>query len=172
MPTVGYGSLFKSSLALFPQEDLLIHGDSVYDIIDKQDHQSVQNELARAPTGVHDDARLFLCRMNVSRNARRQMRFGDQKVSHSLISVCVFHFLEHIVLGDLGGGALRVVPAAVHEERAGADSDVHPGGDAGDARVRRPGRHQHLHVRPQHGHEVRIHRRQVHSFYGKHLTAK
>lgn len=25
--------------------------------------------------------RIFLCRMNVSRNARRQMRFGDQKVS-------------------------------------------------------------------------------------------
>ena len=25
--------------------------------------------------------RIFLCRMNVSRNARRQMRFGDQKVA-------------------------------------------------------------------------------------------
>ncbi|XP_046647933.1 uncharacterized protein LOC124337950 isoform X5 [Daphnia pulicaria] len=78
-------------------EDLLIHGDSVYDIIDKQDHQNVQNELGRPPGsgggnsaniggGPHavvapaDDARIFLCRMNVSRNARRQMRFGDQKV--------------------------------------------------------------------------------------------
>ena len=78
---------------LFSQEDLLIHGDSVYDIIDKQDHQNVQNELGRPPgsgggnsAGPHavvtpaDDARIFLCRMNVSRNARRQMRFGDQKV--------------------------------------------------------------------------------------------
>ncbi|KAI9558609.1 hypothetical protein GHT06_015397 [Daphnia sinensis] len=70
-------------------EDLLIHGDSVYDIIDKQDHQNVQNELGRPPGSVAaphaavtaaDDARIFLCRMNVSRNARRQMRFGDQKV--------------------------------------------------------------------------------------------
>ena len=63
----------------------MIHGDSVYDIIDKQDHQSVQNELGRQPnpTGI-DDARIFLCRMNVSRNARRQMRFGDQKVRFSL----------------------------------------------------------------------------------------
>ncbi|KPM04661.1 hypothetical protein QR98_0031120 [Sarcoptes scabiei] len=26
------------------------------------------------------DSRIFLCRMNVSRNSRRQMRFGDQKV--------------------------------------------------------------------------------------------
>lgn len=75
------------------QEDLLIHGDSVYDIIDKQDHGSIQAELGRSvpaqQTGSHHPAspshlegeqRMFLCRMNVSRNARRQMRFGDQKV--------------------------------------------------------------------------------------------
>lgn len=66
---------------LFLQEDLLIHGDSVYDIIDKQDHQAIQVELGRTPgSGAVDDVRIFLCRMNVSRNARRQMRFGDQKV--------------------------------------------------------------------------------------------
>lgn len=64
------------------QEDLLIHGDSVYDIIDRQDHQMVQvelnkngNETENVPKNRH-----FFCRMNVSRNARRQMRFGDQKV--------------------------------------------------------------------------------------------
>lgn len=67
------------------QEDLLIHGDSVYDIIDKQDHQAIQCELGRPVNtsnngNPNDEARLFLCRMNVSRNARRQMRFGDQKV--------------------------------------------------------------------------------------------
>lgn len=67
------------------QEDLLIHGDSVYDIIDKQDHQAIQCELGRpvnsgGNNGTNDEMRLFLCRMNVSRNARRQMRFGDQKV--------------------------------------------------------------------------------------------
>ncbi|XP_058130709.1 uncharacterized protein LOC131286936, partial [Anopheles ziemanni] len=147
-------------------EDLLIHGDSVYDIIDKQDHGAIQSELSRGVTqhsggahghhshhsplhhhqqhhqhhhlqhnsnhhnhhhhsqqqqhhhlqvhhhGGHGSAlspsgasvagssssaggssgslagsslmdgeqRIFLCRMNVSRNARRQMRFGDQKV--------------------------------------------------------------------------------------------
>ncbi|KAI2805833.1 hypothetical protein BLOT_004838, partial [Blomia tropicalis] len=63
-------------------EDLLIHGDSVYDIIEKQDHQTIQNELVRAsnPLNVPNDSRIFLCRMNVSRNSRRQMRFGDQKV--------------------------------------------------------------------------------------------
>ncbi|CAH1153565.1 unnamed protein product [Phaedon cochleariae] len=66
-------------------EDLLIHGDSVYDIIDKQDHQAIQCELGRpvnagSNNNPSDEIRLFLCRMNVSRNARRQMRFGDQKV--------------------------------------------------------------------------------------------
>ncbi|KFM81289.1 Neuronal PAS domain-containing protein 4, partial [Stegodyphus mimosarum] len=64
------------------QEDLLIHGDSVYDIIEKQDHQAIQTELMRSsnPLNLMNDSRMFLCRMNVSRNARRQMRFGDQKV--------------------------------------------------------------------------------------------
>ncbi|KAH8294812.1 hypothetical protein KR018_003336, partial [Drosophila ironensis] len=100
-------------------EDLLIHGDSVYDIIDKQDHATIQAELNRnvppqpgggsqansggsssaggaagdsassngsaaggagGATTLEGEHRMFLCRMNVSRNARRQMRFGDQKV--------------------------------------------------------------------------------------------
>ena len=70
-------------------EDLLIHGDSIYDIIDKQDHSVVQAELLRGQelvspeeiTAEKPEDRIFLCRMNVSRNARRQMRFGDQKVA-------------------------------------------------------------------------------------------
>ncbi|XP_053203183.1 uncharacterized protein LOC128387918 isoform X2 [Panonychus citri] len=66
-------------------EELLIHGDSVYDIIEKQDHTQIQSELMRSPNPLANslitpDNRLFLCRMNISRNARRQMRFGDQKV--------------------------------------------------------------------------------------------
>ncbi len=75
-------------------EDLLIHGDSVYDIIDKQDHAAIQSELLRSnllsehassPSSSSNasnstERRMFLCRMNVSRNSRRQMRFGDQKV--------------------------------------------------------------------------------------------
>lgn len=73
----------------------MIHGDSVYDIIDKQDHQAIQCELGRpvnsAGTGnPNDEMRLFLCRMNVSRNARRQMRFGDQKVINYSKRICNF----------------------------------------------------------------------------------
>ncbi len=90
----------------------MIHGDSVYDIIDKQDHASIQAQLMnRGGGGTEQDSnprtggggggggggaspehnppppsseggakerRIFLCRMNVSRNSRRQMRFGDQ----------------------------------------------------------------------------------------------
>lgn len=68
---------------------MLIHGDSVYDIIDKQDHQAVQTELCRSTSSASPgssaspkESRMFLCRINVARNARRQMRFGDQKVSY------------------------------------------------------------------------------------------
>ncbi|XP_066985358.1 neuronal PAS domain-containing protein 4A-like isoform X1 [Macrobrachium rosenbergii] len=83
-------------------EDLLIHGDSVYDIIDKQDHSAVQAELIRGSQAAaaaatapisHDEDRLFLCRMNVSRNARRQMRFGDQKVV-----LVAGHYLSYLPL--------------------------------------------------------------------------
>lgn len=94
-----FSCFFSFCYFLTLQEDLLIHGDSVYDIIDKQDHGSIQAELSRSvpqqttssgshhhnsslnATGLDGEHRMFLCRMNVSRNARRQMRFGDQKVN-------------------------------------------------------------------------------------------
>jgi len=69
-------------------EDLLIHGDSIYDIVDKQDHPTLHLHLAREgddeselpKSSLKAKQQIFLCRINVSRNARRQMRFGDQKV--------------------------------------------------------------------------------------------
>ncbi|KAG7189081.1 hypothetical protein KM043_008660 [Ampulex compressa] len=84
-------------------EDLLIHGDSVYDVIDKQDHLVVQNQLARN-SPVPNDRRLFLCRINVSRNSRRQLRFGDQKVvlveGHFLPFVPVYNRNEFVFLAS------------------------------------------------------------------------
>lgn len=97
------------------QEDLLSHGDEVYDIIEEQDKKIIRTELLssgqdeeaaaarRSPSAsiksnslaspllnhagfnhaqsvANGGTRIALCRMNVSRNARRQMRFGDQKV--------------------------------------------------------------------------------------------
>ena len=79
-------------LIFFLQEDLLIHGDSIYDIVDKQDHPTLHVHLTdkdeQSPSSTSDNLpkstkskkQIFLCRINVSRNARRQMRFGDQKV--------------------------------------------------------------------------------------------
>ena len=79
-----------SNIKTIFQEDLLIHGDSIYDIVDKQDHPTLHVHLndKEEPTSPSDSLpkstknkkQIFLCRINVSRNARRQMRFGDQKV--------------------------------------------------------------------------------------------
>ena len=99
------------------QEDLLIHGDSVYDIIDKQDHASIQSELMRGLQPENTSAsildngnekRIFLCRMNVSRNARRQMRFGDQKVTI---------YLQYRAVGNGGGGYPKVLDMAMVTRR-------------------------------------------------------
>ncbi len=63
---------------------MLTQGDSLYDIIDKRDHASVQTQLLQTTyspcpdTGL--DSRAFFCRMNVSRSFRRQAGFGDHKV--------------------------------------------------------------------------------------------
>ena len=80
----------SSNIETIFQEDLLIHGDSIYDIVDKQDHPTLHVHLndKEEPTSPSDSLpkstknkkQIFLCRINVSRNARRQMRFGDQKV--------------------------------------------------------------------------------------------
>ena len=67
----------------------MIHGDSIYDIVDKLDHPTLTGHLQNATDDLASDSlpkstkakkQIFLCRINVSRNARRQMRFGDQKV--------------------------------------------------------------------------------------------
>jgi PAS domain S-box-containing protein len=68
--------------------DMMTQGDSIYDIIDKRDHATVQAQLMQtgynasgtAP-GISDE-KAFFCRMNVSRSFRRQAGFGDHKVMH------------------------------------------------------------------------------------------
>ncbi len=60
---------------------MMTQGDSIYDIIDKRDHQSVQTQLLQTNySGDDKDERTFFCRMNVSRSFRRQSGFGDHKV--------------------------------------------------------------------------------------------
>lgn len=63
-------------------------GDSLFDIIDKRDHITVQAQLMRGGTDVAPGQPLaFFCRMNMSRSVKRQSGFGDVKVSS-----CSFFF--------------------------------------------------------------------------------
>ena len=60
---------------------MMTQGDSLYDIIDKRDHATVQNELLQSNyTPTVGEERTFFCRMNVSRSFRRHAGFGDHKV--------------------------------------------------------------------------------------------
>ena len=61
------------------------HGKSIYQAMSSRSTESIHSPssaaaAAAAAASLATDRRMFLCRMNVSRNSRRQMRFGDQKV--------------------------------------------------------------------------------------------
>lgn len=64
------------------QVDMKTQGDSLYDIVDKRDHGTVQAQLLQggADLDVTRDV-AFFCRMNMSRTLKRQAGFGDVKVS-------------------------------------------------------------------------------------------
>lgn len=65
--------------------DMKTQGDSLFDIVDKRDHGTVQAQLLH---GVHTGEGQplhrvsFFCRMNMSRTLKRQGGFGDVKVMH------------------------------------------------------------------------------------------
>ncbi|XP_070181766.1 single-minded homolog 2-like [Littorina saxatilis] len=63
--------------------DMKTQGDSLYDIVDKRDHGTVQAQLLAggAELDVTRDV-AFFCRMNMSRTLKRQAGFGDVKVMH------------------------------------------------------------------------------------------
>ena len=61
----------------------MTQGDSIYDIIDKRDHSTVQSELLHGNySTATGEEHTFFCRMNISRSFRRQGGFGDHKVMH------------------------------------------------------------------------------------------
>lgn len=143
------------------QEDLLIHGDSVYDVIDKQDHMVVQSQLSRN-SPIPSDRRLFLCRINVSRNSRRQLRFGDQKViknrrltSRRRSLSAHYSFLS---AGDSRGGSLPAVRSRLQSQRVRFPGVLYPGGSTGDPREHRSGRDEYLHHDSLDGHEISAYR--------------
>ncbi|XP_052767265.1 uncharacterized protein LOC128208024 [Mya arenaria] len=65
--------------------DMKTQGDSLFDIVDKRDHGTVQAQLLHGSTsaeGSQDRQISFFCRMNMSRTLKRQGGFGDVKVMH------------------------------------------------------------------------------------------
>lgn len=63
-----------------------------------------------------------------------------------------------LIAGGAGAGPLPIVPAPVQPQRASIFSNLHPRGDAGDQGVRRPGRHERLHLHSFHGYALHPHR--------------
>ncbi|CAJ0929771.1 unnamed protein product, partial [Mesorhabditis belari] len=58
-------------------EEIMCQGDSLYDMVDCRDHMALQNLLGAGPPEKENfpDDKVFLCRMNLSRTAKRQLQF-------------------------------------------------------------------------------------------------
>jgi len=68
------------------QVDMKTQGDSLFDIVDKRDHGTVQAQLMHGGSGVEQrQPTSFFCRMNMSRTLKRQAGFGDVKVNKYII---------------------------------------------------------------------------------------
>ncbi|VDN05483.1 unnamed protein product [Thelazia callipaeda] len=60
--------------------EIMCQGDSIYDLIDYQDHERLQKGLMTGPSSasnmqIFPDERMFICRMNLSRTAKRQLQY-------------------------------------------------------------------------------------------------
>ena len=57
----------------------MCQGDSIFDLVDARDHAAVQAELCSGPPqisqGSFPDERVFICRMNLSRTAKRHIQY-------------------------------------------------------------------------------------------------
>ncbi|XP_021363298.1 neuronal PAS domain-containing protein 4B-like [Mizuhopecten yessoensis] len=63
--------------------DMKTQGDSLFDIVDKRDHGTVQAQLMHGGGDIDKKQPIsFFCRMNMSRTLKRQAGFGDVKVMH------------------------------------------------------------------------------------------
>ncbi|KAE9548169.1 hypothetical protein FO519_008622 [Halicephalobus sp. NKZ332] len=60
-------------------EEIMCQGDSIFDLVDARDHAAVQAELCSGPPqisqGSFPDERVFICRMNLSRTAKRHIQY-------------------------------------------------------------------------------------------------
>ncbi|EYB95143.1 hypothetical protein Y032_0163g3479 [Ancylostoma ceylanicum] len=58
-------------------EEIMCQGDSIFDLVDPRDHPTVQTELNSGPqpTTSFPEERVFLCRLNLARTAKRQLQY-------------------------------------------------------------------------------------------------
>ncbi|VDL71123.1 unnamed protein product [Nippostrongylus brasiliensis] len=58
-------------------EEIMCQGDSIFDLVDSRDHSIVLTELSSdpQPTTSFPDERVFLCRLNLARTAKRQLQY-------------------------------------------------------------------------------------------------
>lgn len=63
--------------------ELASQGDSIYDFVDKDDHEQVRTQLDSPPHNDRGEAKRlsFFCRMSTSRYMKTQMRSWKNKVS-------------------------------------------------------------------------------------------
>ncbi|XP_039254929.2 uncharacterized protein LOC120331835 isoform X1 [Styela clava] len=64
--------------------ELASQGDSIYDIIDKEDHEMIRSQLEMQPQSENGEPRRlsFFCRMSTSRYMKTQMRSWKNKIVH------------------------------------------------------------------------------------------
>ncbi|VDP34885.1 unnamed protein product [Heligmosomoides polygyrus] len=58
-------------------EEIMCQGDSIFDLVDPRDHATVHTELNSGPqpTTSFPEERVFLCRLNLARTAKRQLQY-------------------------------------------------------------------------------------------------
>ncbi|KJH53679.1 hypothetical protein DICVIV_00108 [Dictyocaulus viviparus] len=58
-------------------EEIMCQGDSIFDLVDQRDHGIVQMELNSGPqpSTSFPEERIFLCRLNLARTAKRQLQY-------------------------------------------------------------------------------------------------
>uniref|UniRef100_A0A0K0DGV0 BHLH domain-containing protein n=1 Tax=Angiostrongylus cantonensis TaxID=6313 RepID=A0A0K0DGV0_ANGCA len=58
-------------------EEIMCQGDSIFDLVDQRDHATIQSELNSGPqpSTSFPEERVFLCRLNLARTAKRQLQY-------------------------------------------------------------------------------------------------
>uniref|UniRef100_A0A914RG27 Uncharacterized protein n=1 Tax=Parascaris equorum TaxID=6256 RepID=A0A914RG27_PAREQ len=79
----------------------MCQGDSVYDLVDSRDHNAVQSELLSGPPSLSvpdafPDDRVFICRMNLSRSAKRQLQYHKVCNQTYLLLAPVFTYWKYV----------------------------------------------------------------------------